>query len=361
MATLAASVRRWGAEMGFSAVRIGAVEVPGAEKQLDDWLAAGFHGEMDYMARHGTMRCRPSELMPGARCVISARMNYLPDGRDVRHALADASVGVVSRYALGRDYHKVLRARLKKLAKRIEAACPHRWRVCTDSAPIMEVAVAAASGLGWRGKHSLLLDRDVGSYFFLGEVLSDLDLPADPPVEAHCGDCTACIDACPTGAIVAPYEVDARRCISYLTIELKGPIPEPLRPLIGNRIYGCDDCQLVCPWNRFAVRSEEPDFAVRNGLDHPSLVTLFAWSEAEFRQRTAGSAIHRIGYQRWLRNIAVALGNGPGSADVIAALGARADHPSEMVREHVVWALGRLARRSSDENIATKEEQPLRD
>ncbi len=324
-------------------MRIGDTALPGASRGLRDWLAAGCHGEMDYMARHGEMRCRPELLLPGTATVISLRMDYLSRAREPRSVLADGRLAYVSRYALGRDYHKVLRRRLQRLAERIAAVHPHQWRVFTDSAPLMEVAIGERSGLGWRGKHSLLLDREAGSMFFLGEILTDLPLPVDAPVGAHCGQCTACIEACPSGAIVAPYRVDARRCISYLTIELKGSIPPELRPLIGNRIYGCDDCQIVCPWNRFARLSDEPDYMVRHGLDQAGLVELFRWSEGEFAERMAGSAIHRIGHQRWLRNIAVALGNGPRGAEAVAALRSRADDASALVREHVAWALDRLS------------------
>jgi epoxyqueuosine reductase len=273
------------------------------------------------------------------------RLDYFPpDCADGEAVLADRERAYLARYALGRDYHKVLRARLQQLAERIDRECGgHRYRVFTDSAPVLEVELARKSGLGWRGKHTLLLSRERGSWFFLGEIYTDLPLPVDPPERGHCGTCRACIDVCPTGAIVAPYRLDARRCISYLTIELKGSIPEALRPAIGNRIYGCDDCQLVCPWNRFARTSPLPDFAVRHGLDKPALVELFAWSAAEFEQRLAGSAIRRIGHERWLRNIAVALGNAPPSDAARVALGARLDHPSALVREHVAWALRRQA------------------
>ena len=294
------------------------------------------------MASHGTRRSRPAELVPGTVSVITARINYLPQAAPMETVLADGTRAAISRYALGRDYHKLLRARLQKLAERIAAeAGPFGYRVFTDSAPVQEVALASMSGLGWRGKHTLLLTREAGSTFFLGEIYTDLPLPMDAPQEEHCGSCRACLDVCPTQAIVAPYTVDARRCISYLTIELKGAIPEELRPLIGNRVYGCDDCQLACPWNRFARRTGETDFAVRHGLDSASLVELFAWTEAEFKLRLAGSAIYRIGHERWLRNIAVALGNAPSSPDIVAALESRRDHPSELVREHVAWALAR--------------------
>ncbi len=326
-----------------------------AEHHLNAWLQAGYHGQMDYMAAHGAKRARPAELVPGTLRVISARMNYLPrdhggeleDWRELefkRHA--DPRQAVVSIYARGRDYHKVLRARLQQLAEKIAAEIgPFGYRVFTDSAPVMEVEIAQRAGLGWRGKHTLLLNREAGSLFFLGEIFTDLPLPADEPVTSHCGECSACIDLCPTGAIVGPYRLDARRCISYLTIELKDSIPLELRPLMGNRILGCDDCQLVCPWNKFAQRSVLPDFDPRNALDASSLVELFAWSEEEFNQRFEGSAIRRIGHERWLRNIAVALGNAAaeygGDAVIIQALRARADHPSDLVREHVRWALDR--------------------
>jgi epoxyqueuosine reductase len=299
---------------------------------------------MAYMAKHGTARSRPAELVPGTVRVISVRMNYWPaDANDAATTLADPTRAYVSRYALGRDYHKVMRARLAQLVGRIRAEVGEfGCRVFTDSAPVLEVALAAKSGLGWRGKHTLLLTRDAGSYFFLGEIYTDLPLPVTPAVSAHCGTCTACIAACPTGAIVAPYELDARRCISYLTIELTGSIPEALRPLIGNRIYGCDDCQLACPWNRYAVATTERDFAdVRNGLDGAELTALFAWTEDEFLRRTEGSAIRRIGYERWLRNIAVALGNAAPDPAITEALANRAADPSPLVREHVRWAIRR--------------------
>ncbi len=294
------------------------------------------------MASHGTKRSRPAELLPGTVSVITARMNYLPEAVPMAEVLSDGRRAAISRYALGRDYHKLLRARLQKLADRITAEIgPFGHRVFTDSAPVLEVALASMSGLGWRGKHTLLIHREAGSYFFLGELYTDLPLPTDAPQANHCGSCRACLDACPTGAIVAPYTVDARRCISYLTIELKGAIPEEFRPLIGNRIYGCDDCQLACPWNRHARRTAETDFAVRHGLDSASLTELFAWTEEEFKTRLAGSALYRIGFERWLRNLAVALGNAPTSPEILAALEARLDHPSALVREHVAWALAR--------------------
>lgn len=341
---LARQIKAWARDLGFSGATIGRAELPAEVGQrLLDWLAAGHHGEMDYMARHGLLRARPAELVPGALSVVSVRLPYRdPAARDMHAVLADGDKAAIARYALGRDYHKTVRNRLQKLADRLHAAAgPLGYRVFSDSAPLMEVALAAQSGLGWRGKHTLLIHRDEGSFFFLGELLTDLPLPADAPVNAHCGRCTRCLDVCPTQAIVAPYQVDARRCISYLTIELAGAIPDPLRPLIGNRVYGCDDCQLVCPWNRFAVPTAEADFAVRHGLDDASLVSLFAWETDEFAQRMAGSPIYRIGHERWLRNLAVGLGNAPSSQAVTAALLARREHPSALVREHVAWALAR--------------------
>src|SRR5499427_1946347 len=293
-------------------------------------------------------RLRPATLVPGTVRVISARMGYRPDAAESAHILADGDKAFVARYALGRDYHKVLRGRLQRLADRIaEETGPFGYRVFTDSAPVMEVELARKAGLGWRGKHTLLIAREAGSLFFLGDIYTDLPLPVDAPVRAHCGSCRKCIDVCPTGAIVAPYRLDARRCISYLTIELKGSIPVELRPLIGNRVYGCDDCQLVCPWNRYARMTPEADFRVRNGLDRAELIELFAWTGEEFRRRMAGSAILRIGYERWLRNLAVGLGNAPNSAGAVAALRARAGHPSALVREHVAWALARQSQKDA--------------
>lgn len=345
-ATLKENIRRWGRELGFDAIGFSGSEVSGAEENLGAWLAAGFHGEMDYMAAYatsaGNKRAQPELLLPGTRSIITARMNYRSTSADSQEVLADGERAFVSRYALGRDYHKLLRARLQQLADRItDEIGDFAYRVFTDSAPVMEVGLARNSGLGWRGKHTLLLEREAGSYFFLGEIFTDLALPPDTPVTDHCGSCTACIEACPTQAIVAPYRLDARLCISYLSIELKGSIPEALRPLLGNRIYGCDDCQLACPWNRFAPLTRESDFAPRHKLDQATLVELFAWEENDFSEKLAGSAIRRIGFERWLRNIAVALGNAPSNIEVISALRSRADHPSALVREHVEWALRR--------------------
>lgn len=340
---LAARIKRWGRELGFQQVGIAGVELAEDETRLLEWLAAGRHGEMHYMARHGPKRTHPEALVPGTVRVISARMDYWPPrGSAPETVLAEPRLGYVSRYALGRDYHKVLRKRLHELAERIEeAAGPFGYRAFTDSAPVLEKALARNAGLGWIGKHTNLLNRHAGSWFFLGELYTDLPLPADTAASAHCGSCEACMTICPTGAIVAPYELDARRCISYLTIELRGSIPESLRPLIGNRIYGCDDCQLVCPWNRYATATPEVDFLPRHGLDAPALVDLFAWSEEEFRERTQGTAIRRTGYECWLRNVAVALGNAPTSEEVVNALRRREHHPSPLVREHVAWALAR--------------------
>jgi len=344
---LADDIRTWGAELGFGSVGIAGVEIGGDEAHLMSWLDAGYHGEMDYMARHGTKRSRPADLSPGTVRVIAARMDYAPPGiENAWDVLADDERAYVSRYALGRDYHKILRSRLQKLADRIAGVTgPFGYRVFTDSAPVLEKALARDAGLGWIGKHTLLLSRDAGSWFFLGEIYTDLPLPIDAPATAHCGTCTRCIDICPTQAIVAPYRLDARRCISYLTIELRGAIPEELRPLIGNRVFGCDDCQLICPWNKFADSTNEPGFAPRHGLDAAKLVELFAWSEAEFLARTEGMAIRRTGYEGWLRNIAVAMGNAKPSAAIIAALESRTDDTSAIVREHVAWALAQLARK----------------
>ncbi len=339
-AGLAAQIKAWGRELGFQKVGIASVELPDDEHHLAAWLAANRHGAMHYMARHGLRRARPDELVPGTSRVISARMDYWPEGADPAGVLADAELGYVSRYALGRDYHRLVRNRLARLAERLAAAAGAAgYRAFTDSAPILEKALARDAGLGWIGKHTNLLDRHDGSWFFLGEVFTDLPLPVDAPVSRHCGSCTACLDVCPTQAIVAPYQLDARRCISYLTIELDGPIPVEFRRAIGNRIYGCDDCQLVCPWNRYAKVTAEADFRPRGGLDAPRLAELFAWTETEFLERTAGSAIRRIGPQRWSRNVAIALGNAPKTPEVLAALAARRDDASPVVREAVAWAL----------------------
>jgi epoxyqueuosine reductase len=327
--------------LGFDAIGIAGIELAEDERHLEKWLSLGWHGEMGYMARHGRRRSRPGQLLPGTLRVISARMNYWPaEARPAQAVLDDDEAAYVSRYALGRDYHKVMRRALRDLAERVAAlAGPHGFRVFVDSAPVLEKALARNAGLGWIGKHTNLIAREAGSWFFLGEIFTDLPLPIDAPASAHCGSCTACMPACPTGAIVAPQQLDARRCISYLTIELDGPIPAELRKAMGNRIYGCDDCQLVCPWNKFARAAAHPDFHVRHGLDAPRLTELFAWSELQFNERMRGSAIYRIGYQRWLRNIAVALGNARSSSAVLAALNDRREDRSPLVREHVHWAL----------------------
>jgi epoxyqueuosine reductase len=336
--TLAAQARA----QGFDALGVAGISLTADEQRLIEWLDAGFHGDMDYMRRHGSMRSRPDELAPGTVRVISVRMNYWPaDAKPAADVLGDPTQADVSRYALGRDYHRIMRPALGRLAEELQRSIgPFGYRVCVDSAPVLEKALARDAGLGWIGKHTNLLSRDAGSYFFLGEMLTDLPLPLDAPVSAHCGSCDACITACPTEAILGPYRLDARRCISYLTIEHKGAIPVELRKPIGNRIYGCDDCQLVCPWNKYARDAAHPDFKVRHGLDAQHLVDVFRWTEQEFDERMRGSAIYRIGYERWSRNIAVALGNAPPSPEVIAALHARREDASPLVREHVEWALG---------------------
>lgn len=351
-----ARIQAWAKELGFSQIGVAGVDLSDSEPGLLRWLEQGFHGEMHYMHSHGLKRARPAELVPGTLSVITARMDYLPQDtasdwvQQEWQRLQRPQEGIVSLYARGRDYHKVLRARLQKLAERLaQEMGPLGYRVFTDSAPVLEAELAQRSGLGWRGKHSLVIDRRAGSMFFLGEIYVDRALPPTEPVAAHCGSCTACLDACPTGAIVGPQQVDARRCISYLTIEYGGSIPLQLRPLLANRIYGCDDCQLACPWNKFAQRSSLPDFDVRPGMQGSSLTELFAWDEATFLRRTEGSAIRRIGHEKWLRNIAVALGNAlraaPDAATAQAvrtALHTRAEHPSDLVREHVHWALAQV-------------------
>ncbi len=349
---LFSQIQTWALELGFSQIGVTGVDLSAAEPGLLSWLANGFHGDMAYMSAHGLKRARPAELVPGTVSVLTARMDYLPrstqsDWTDVElQRLQQPNEAIVSVYARGRDYHKVLRARLQKLSERIaERISPLGYRVFTDSAPVLEAELASRSGQGWRGKHTLVLNREAGSMFFLGEIYLDIALPQSKPVTAHCGSCSACIDICPTQAIIAPHKLDARRCISYLTIEHAGAIPLELRPLIGNRIYGCDDCQLVCPWNKFAQRSALPDFDERAGLSGQQLSTLFAWTEADFLKFTEGSPIRRIGHERWLRNIAVALGNARRDAvkldlpAIDATLQTRTHHPSEVVRDHIVWAL----------------------
>lgn len=332
--------------LGFNQIGITDTQLQEAEAHHQAWIAKGFHGEMDYMAKHGVKRSRPEELVPHTIRVISVRLDYLPANALASHTvLADPTKAFISRYALARDYHKVMRNKLQTLSEKIAAAVAElkqtqfSYRVFTDSAPVMEVALAEKAGMGWRGKHTLLINKDHGSWFFLGEIYTNLPLPTDEIASNHCGTCRSCLDVCPTQAIIAPYQVDARRCISYLTIELKGSIPLEFRPLIGNRVYGCDDCQLACPWNKFAEISHEPDFAIKHGLDDIALIDCFAWTEATFNNKLAGSAIYRIGYQQWLRNIAVALGNAKTSPPIIMALQARANDESALLREHVSWAL----------------------
>ncbi|MBT7949990.1 MAG: tRNA epoxyqueuosine(34) reductase QueG [Gammaproteobacteria bacterium] len=342
---LAQQIKSWGQELGFQQVGISDINLGEDETHLLNWLAQDMHGEMAYMSRHGTMRSRPDELKSGTIRVISVRMDYNPpDASHPKKVLSNPELAYVSRYAMGRDYHKLMRNRIQKLASRIEEfSGPFGYRAFVDSAPVLEKALARNAGLGWIGKHSNLINPKAGSWFFLGELYTDLPLPTDDSfTQDHCGSCKACIDICPTQAIIGPYQVDARRCISYLTIELKGSIPLEFRPMLGNRIYGCDDCQLVCPWNKFSHDTEEKDFRTRHGLDAPALVELFLWSEEEFMKRTEGSAIRRIGYESWLRNIAVALGNAPSSDLIIKALKSRQEHSSEIVREHVNWALETL-------------------
>lgn len=344
---LAGQIKRWGRALGFQQLGITDTDLSEHETHLLDWLHQQWHGEMAYMARHGTKRSRPPDLVPGTVTIIAARMDYWPPkARDANVVLATAELAYISRYALGRDYHKVMRKRLQKLADKIQAAIgPFGYRAFVDSAPVLEKAIAEKAGLGWIGKHTNVLSPRAGSWFFLGELYTDLPLPVDTPQQNHCGACQACIDACPTGAITGPHRLDARRCISYHTIELRGSIPIEFRALIGNRIYGCDDCQLVCPWNRFAQTSDLPDFAIRHSLDARSLIDLFLWSEQDFLNNTEGSAIRRIGYECWLRNIAVALGNAPRSQRVLHALQHRQAHPSALVTEHVQWALDQQRRR----------------
>lgn len=341
---LGTEIKQLATQLGFQQVGIAHLELAAEEAQLASWLAAGFHGEMDYMQKHGSKRTRPAELVNGTVAVISASMNYWPAGaRDADETLNDPQSAYISRYALGRDYHKVLRGRLRQLSLQIEARIgPFGYRVFTDSAPVLEKPLARSAGLGWLGKHTNLINREDGSWFFLGEIYTDLPLPPDPPHDRdHCGTCVRCIEVCPTRAIVAPYVLDARRCIAYLTIELKGTIPREYRAMIGNRIFGCDDCQLVCPWNRFAKFSAEPDFRVRHALDRQTLLELFAWDEAIFLQRTEGSALRRIGFEQWQRNLAVALGNAPPDSIVAAALQHALPSATPLVQEHIAWALTR--------------------
>lgn len=346
---LANNIKQWGSELGFQAIGITGVQLGPHEQHLKEWLAAGYHGQMDYMAAHGNKRSRPDELIPGTLTVISARMDYLTGSTDAVKILNDSSQAYISRYALGRDYHKVIRKRLAKLAKKItDEVGEFGYRAFVDSAPVLEKAIAEQAGLGWIGKNTLVLNRKAGSWFFLGELFTDLPLPTDQATEKnHCGRCSACLDICPTDAFIGPYQLDARRCISYLTIELKGSIPINLRSKMGNRVFGCDDCQLVCPWNKFAKPSLETDFLPRHKLDSASLAELFLWTEEEFLTRTAGSPIRRSGYQGWLRNLAIGLGNAPTSTIVVEALKSRRSDSSELVREHVGWALAQHPKKTS--------------
>ena len=338
---LVQQIRSWADELGFQQLGISDTNLLSAEKKLQAWLENSFHGEMSYMARHGLKRSRPAELIPGTTRIISVRLDYLPD--DARKAVACLKQdrnAYISRYALGRDYHKLLRSRLQKLAQKIQSRLyDFNYRVFTDSAPVLEKALAEKAGLGWIGKHSNLINRQAGSWFFLGEIYTDIPLPIDDAAEEHCGSCQACIDICPTQAIIAPYQVDARLCISYLTIEYKGVIEEKLRPMLGNRIYGCDDCQLCCPWNRFGKISQEVDFQPRHDLDDVKLIELFDWSETEFMKRLEGSAIRRIGYQSWQRNLAIALGNAEHDPEIVQALKAKLASSTELVTEHITWAI----------------------
>lgn len=335
------TIQAWARELGFQDIGFTGVNLHEHEAYLEKWLQAGYHGTMDWMDRHGSKRSRPSELVPGTCTVISCRMDYLPEAADAWEILENSGKGFVSRYALGRDYHKLIRSRLAKLAERIrDELASGTFRAFVDSAPVLERAIAEQSGLGWIAKNTMLINESAGSYFFLGEIYTDIPfMPSDPKEEKHCGSCSACMVACPTEAFVAPFVLDARRCISYLTIEHKGSIDEALRPKMGNRIYGCDDCQLVCPWNKFATTSPEPDFAPREGLDQADLITLFAWTEKEFEDRLQGSPIRRIGHERWLRNIAVALGNAETTQEIVNALRSKQDTSSPLVKEHIAWAL----------------------
>ncbi len=341
--SLTEKITRWGLELGFQQVGITNTDLFQAENRLHKWLANDFHGELDYMAKHGLKRSRPALLHPNTKSIISVRMDYLPENHAaLKQALTSPTAAYISRYALGRDYHKLMRQRLQKLADKIQNEVGEfGYRAFVDSAPVLEKAIAEKAGLGWIGKHSNLINRKAGSWFFLGEIYTDLDLPSDTPATSHCGECRACLNVCPTQAIVAPYQVDARRCVSYLTIELHGAIPEAFRPLIGNRIYGCDDCQIICPWNRFANLTKELDFNPRHQLNTRQLLDVFAWSETEFLTKTEGSAIRRLGYERWLRNIAVALGNSLKNEIILNALNARLNIDSELVREHILWAITR--------------------
>ncbi|MBN4053813.1 tRNA epoxyqueuosine(34) reductase QueG [Haliea sp. AH-315-K21] len=341
---LAEDIKIWGRELGFQQIGISDIDLSEADVHLQNWLQNNFHGEMDYMQRHGAMRSHPELLVPGTLRIISARMDYLPAEPQSIEVLKNSSLAYISRYALGRDYHKLIRQRLQKLANKIqEASGEFGYRALVDSAPVLERAIAEKAGLGWIGKNAMLINKKAGSWFFLGELFTDLPLPLDNKADEHCGTCHACLDICPTDAFVGPNKLDARKCISYLTIELRTSIPEKLRPLMGNRVFGCDDCQLCCPWNKFSSPTQEKDFSPRHELDRNELVTLFSWTEEEFLEKTAGSPIRRIGYDCWLRNLAVGLGNASSSPQIKAALQARINHPSPLVKEHVDWALAQHA------------------
>lgn len=340
---LASDIKNWGATLGFQQLGITDTDLSQYEQRFLDWLDKQFHGSMHYMATHGEKRYRPEKLIPGTLRIISVRMDYMPPNSDMMTVLNNPQQGYVSRYALGRDYHTLMRKRLQQLANKIsDSVGEFGYRAFTDSAPVLEKPIAEKAGLGWIGKHTNLINRQAGSWFFLGEIYTNLPLPIDAPVKSHCGTCSACITICPTQAIIGPYQLDARRCISYLTIELRDAIPIELRPLIGNRIYGCDDCQLVCPWNRFAKTTQEKDFHPRHHLEAPDLLELFSWDETTFLRKTEGSAIRRIGHECWIRNIAVALGNAPYDEKIVTALKEKLNHASDLVKEHVLWALERL-------------------
>lgn len=346
---LAQDIKSWGKALGFQQVGITDIDLSQYEGRFLDWLAKGFHGEMSYMHKHGEKRYKPAELIPGTIRVISIRIDYLPPETHIPKILQNPLLGYISRYALGRDYHKLIRKRLSELATKIQASTQSDgYRVFADSAPVLEKPLAEKAGLGWIGKHTNLINRSAGSWFFLGEIYTNIPLPIDTPVTNHCGTCSACMTACPTQAIVGPYQLDARRCISYLTIELKGSIPVEFRSMLGNRIYGCDDCQLVCPWNRFAKPTDEKEFHPRHGLDSRSLIELFEWSEETFLKKTEGSAIRRIGYESWLRNIAVALGNAPFDEGIVESLRAKKFGASVLVQEHIDWALEKQHKNTID-------------
>ena len=340
LSLLAEQIKLWSSELGFSSIGITDIDLSQDQRYLEKWLEKGYHGEMKYMERHGKKRSRPAELVQGTKRIISLSMNYLPENYNGLELLEEDKKAFVSGYARGRDYHKIMRSRLKKLVSKIKVHSSHENRVFVDSAPVLEKALAQKAGLGWIGKNTLLLNKNAGSYFFLGEIYTDLELPIDEPkIVNHCGSCTSCMDVCPTKAFEGPNQLDARKCISYLTIEYKGSIKEELRPMMGNRIFGCDDCQIFCPWNKFLKITDEADFKPRHNLDDIDLSNLFMWSEEEFLEKTQGSPIRRAGYESWLRNIAIALGNAESSVEVLRALHSKKDHPSEIVKEHVNWAI----------------------